>query len=128
MIETAISQETMNQVLQRLDALAAKLGVTAQYIYGVYVVQARVEAIRDTIFGSLFIMLALGAGFGGYRLIQWGRKTDNEEDWPFICGGIAESFSLLALLISLTHYYSALAAWLNPQFWALDALFKAIHG
>lgn len=129
MIDTqVISQDTANQVLQRLDALAAKLGVTAQFIYGVYVQQAHVEAIRDVLSATLLLVVGLGMANGSYRLIRWAWRTSESDDWPFIAGIIGCILSLVADGFALLVYYAAIGEWLNPQFWALDALFKAIHG
>lgn len=122
-----VSQETVNQVMQRLDALAAKLGVTAQYIYGVYVQQAHVEAIRDVLIASLFLPGGVGLVYLAYRLFKWGAAQQKYDvDWPFAVGFFAGLLGVFLGALSCCFGYSALGAWLNPQFWALDALFKAV--
>jgi hypothetical protein len=127
MIDTSVSQETVNAVMQRLDALAAKLGVTAQYIYGVYVQQARVEAIRDTIAASLFLVSTLVSGYTVYRLFRRGMREDNCDDYPWVLAGIGTVVVIILFVMAMSGFYTALGEWLNPQFWALDALFKAIR-
>jgi hypothetical protein len=86
MIDTSVSQETVNAVMQRLDALAAKLGVTAQYM-----------------------------------------REDNCDDYPWVLAGIGTVVVIILFVMAMSGFYTALGEWLNPQFWALDALFKAIR-
>ena len=87
-----VTQGVVDALLQRLDALAAKLGVTAQYIYGVYVAQARVEAVRDTLCAVCWLVLSVLLGyFACYRLVKWARldHESSDETWPYVCGGLA---------------------------------------
>lgn len=45
---STVANQAVQGVLQRIDALAAKIGTTAEHVWDIYVSQARVEAIRDT--------------------------------------------------------------------------------
>lgn len=119
-----VSQETANQVLQRLDALAAKLGVTAQYIYGVYVAQARVEAVRD----SLFAVLGVFGVCVSIYLFRWAWRHDDTHDSSMYVGMGSIALFVFSAATMLVSAYAAIGEWMNPQFWALDALFKAIKG
>ena len=56
------------EILKRVDALAAKLGVAATQLWAVLVHQARVRLITDVV--ELFLFAALGFG-----LVQVIRKT-----------------------------------------------------
>jgi hypothetical protein len=123
-----VSQDVANQIFQRLDALAAKLGVTAQFIFGIYVQQARVEALRDTLLGLFLFALGLAFGYIGVRLIRFGQKENNYDGWPFLCGGLSYIPCLVAMVFAILAIYYAIGEWMNPQFWALDALFRAMHG
>jgi hypothetical protein len=122
-----VSDESVNVILQRLDVLAAKLGVTAQYIYNVYVHQAYVEVIRNLVVGTLFLTFGLLGSYVAKRLLRYATGPDQDDDWPFIVSGVLMMAGVLFIGIALSSYYDALGQWLNPQFWALDQLFKAVH-
>jgi len=119
------SPELTNQIMQRIDALAAKLGVTAQYIFSVYVAQAKVEAIRDaaTSFGCLLGIVAM--------VFAWKRLLKIEDLDVEIMSGAGVSTAIAGALCAVFFcigLYSAIGEWLNPQYWALDALFHALGG
>lgn len=124
-MQAIISQQTADAVLQRLDALAAKLGVTAQYVYGVYVQQARVEAVRDTIWFCLLLLVATALFVLARKLFQYGIKHRADE-WPFFVGGVTGIGGAVLIMVALGYAYSAVGEWVNPQFWALDTLFRAL--
>lgn len=122
--EPVISDQAMAEVLKRLDALAAKLGITAQYIYGVYVAQARVEAIRDTAFAA---MLFASIPCLLYAAKWVGEKASGDDLVCEIFGLAAGGGSAICIFFGVISAYEAVGEWLNPQFWALDQLFKAIR-
>jgi hypothetical protein len=119
-----VADKAVDGILQRIDALAAKIGTTAQHIWDVYVAQARVEAIRDTVFVVLFLIVSSLLAYLSYRLFRYGIKRDGYDDWPYITGGFAGFFSLAILVASLVIFYGAIGEWLNPQYWAFQQLTK----
>ena len=44
-----VTDKAIDGILQRLDALAAKIGTTAAQLWQVYIAEARVETIRDLV-------------------------------------------------------------------------------
>ena len=87
---TQIADKAVDGILQRIDALAAKIGTTAQHIWDVYVAQARVEAIRDTLFVVLFLIVSSLLAYLSYRLFRYGIKKNEYDDWPYFIADIVE--------------------------------------
>jgi hypothetical protein len=134
-----VTDSAVNGILQRIDTLAEKLGVTAQYIFGIYVKQAKVTAIEDTLFGLLFFVLTALAGWGAVLLYRYGTKNDKDgyrqtDNWPFATGVLVGTVALVVtvavvfLIFALISVYGAIGEWVNPQFWAFQQLMKDLHG
>ena len=107
----------MNDVMKRLDAIAAKLGVAANHIWGVLVYQARVDAIEWIIWGVLW--LAIAGSLVHCAQFAYSRKDDSERvEKAVTLGGIAIVFTLLGLgCLS-----NILTNFLNPEYWAFKQL------
>lgn len=114
----SLQANNFQQVLSRVDQLAAKLGVAAGYIWTIYVRQARVEAITDGI--SALALAALA--FAAVRLvIKWGKEKDDEHD--FAVAGLA-GVVVFATISASVLVYTALQAVLNPQYWAFQQMMQ----
>lgn len=120
-----ISDQSVNAILNKLDALAQKLGVTAQFVYSIYVKQAYVEAIRDTVVSALFLSLGLSFGYLGYRLFKYGVEEDYD-GWPFSTGSFSVLIAIVSFIFCVAYAYSAFGEFSNPQFWALTTLFQNV--
>lgn len=57
-MENIISDKAIEEVMTRLDVLATKLGVTAEYLFGVYVKQAHI-VLFNNILWYLFVCVFL---------------------------------------------------------------------
>ncbi len=57
-----ISTENMEQILTRIDTLANKLGVTAEYLFGIYVKQAYIVLINNVLW--YFLAFTMFVSFG----------------------------------------------------------------
>lgn len=116
------------EVLNRLDALAAKLGTTVAQLWAVLIVQARVEAWSDVVFGVVFVALAFWAIKVLRSAITSLSKADPYVRWS---NGDAIRFWLslvgsLAFGVMATFTISdAITPMLNPQYWALQEILKA---
>jgi hypothetical protein len=117
-----VTDKVVDGILQRIDALSAKIGTTAAHVWDVYVQQARVEAIRDTVFVVLLLIVSYFLGYLSYRLFRHGIKRDCYDTWPYITGTFAASGSACALIYALVNSYSAIGEWINPQYWAFTHL------
>ena len=110
------------EILSRLDALAAKLNVTAQYLWGVLVRQARIEAVGDI---ALMLFLS-GLTYGAYRIFKFMAakiKAENfPDEWMFFTQGFL-IFSMSVLTIVNIHTaIDILTPLLNPEYWALQQI------
>ena len=103
-----VTDKAVDGILQRIDALSAKIGTTAAHVWDVYVQQARVEAIRDTVFVVLLLIVSSLLAYLSYRLFCHGIKRDNYDDWFFIMGNFAVIGSVGALIAALVISYGAM--------------------
>jgi len=122
-----VADKAVDGILQRIDALAAKIGTTAQHIWDVYVAQARVEAIRDTVFVVILLIVSSLLAYLSYRLFRHGIKRDCYDDWPFITGAFSVIGSAGALIAALVISYGAIGELLNPQYWAFQHLMQDLR-
>jgi cytochrome bd-type quinol oxidase subunit 2 len=115
------------ELLKRLDVLAAKLGVTAQYLWTVLVKQAHIEAAMDTFWAVVFIALLVS----GVICLRWSIKKINDPDTYNEEGWIALStFSGIVIFAGLilvpVFTSSAIAEHFNPEYWALEKILSAL--
>ena len=124
-----IADAAIQGILSRIDQLAAKIGTTAVHIWGVYMAQARVEAIRDTavavvLLGATVFLATHVRGLFWQRYKkanEAGPYYDSGEGWAMgavICGALA---AMLVIPVLAT-FSAALGEWLNPQYWAFQHL------
>lgn len=117
------------QILSRLDAIGAKLGVAAQAVWGFYLRQAKVEGLESLITGIIaLLLLAVGIRFwqkvwdwdyGTPRENGYGRENEHSEG-PIIC---AYFCLLVALFIfGVIQVYSSFTPLMNPGYWAFQQL------
>lgn len=104
-----------DEILKRIDALAAKLSVTADHLYGVLVRQAHITAVVDV----FWIVLGFIGIWGGVLWIKKAIKDfDNGE--PFFWLGIG-IICFGALLISI-NFNECVTGFMNPEYLAVDTL------
>ena len=130
---TAATERKMDdKTLQALTTLAAKLGTTAEYLWGVLLRQAPITGAID-----LAVMAAwVGMAVFLIRLVRRKTKTPakteedrypsaewGEEGAVFSWAG-AIGFALVAALIVGSQLSSVVAALANPEYWALKQILK----
>ena len=122
-MENIISNEAIEQVMTRIDALAVKLGVTAEYLFGVYVRQAYVEVMQFVTFFSVwFIVFVLTMlAFRKSMQVSW----DNPTFWNIsvVIGGFA---SFVLGMIVLIESKGVFACYFNPEYFAFSKLIGSI--
>lgn len=117
------------EIMVRIDALAAKLGVTSEYVWGVLVKQAHVEAYSLTLIAAVLGLLACMAGFAFRhslkKLMAPNVAYADEEIYGPICVVTAiASVGLTAA--SLVNVYDAITPLLNPEYWALQQVLEVL--
>lgn len=121
-----------DKTLEALAVLAAKLGTTAEYLWGVLLKQAPIQAVSDIVVCVAWIV---GAA------LTWGfvkRKTtlpvdtdyqpprpEWQSDAAVGCGwGLAIGVALVAALVVGVNLPGIVTALLNPEYWALRQILK----
>jgi hypothetical protein len=115
------------EVLSRLDAIAAKLGVAANVLWAAYLRQARVEGISDAL--TALLLLALGIGF--WRLAKWtwsiGQKQKEYDRGGWQIATVLIAISAPFLIFPTGYYlYCAFSELYNPQFWAISQILQQL--
>ena len=122
-MENIISDKAIEQVMTRIDALAVKLGVTAEYLFGVYVRQAYVEVMQFVTFFSVwFIVFTLTMlAFRKSMQVSW----DNPTFWNIsvVIGGFA---SLILGMTVLIESKGVFACYFNPEYFAFKEILRNI--
>lgn len=118
----------MNQeILQRLDALAAKLGVTATHLWAVLVRQAYVEFATSVAFA---VIIAI-ATYGFVRVVRHGIAQEWYDDYdglPQIFTGIVGIVLGVCWLVALVGVVQGIGYLINPEYFALHEVIKALGG
>ena len=118
----------MEQLEPMLRELAAQLGTTVEYLWGVMITQAHVYVLSYIVYLVLFFLVF----FITYKLIK---NLANEADDDLECMQIPQfilivvlCFGLVAGTIGLTIEFSNfLTALLNPEYWALQQILEYIR-
>lgn len=134
-----MSDQAVNEILKRIDVLAAKLGVTAEIIWSILVKQAAIEAWRTGIGAVVVIGAACALLPWVYREIARStaehKKTECGGGFCFdftghwrggFAGFMATTVAcvvMLALLIAVVVDLASLPTLiLNPEYWALQQI------
>lgn len=115
------------ELLKRLDVLAAKLNTSAQFLWNVLIKQARVTLIEDILF------IGLTAGFS-WIVLKWTRNYYKRHDDDFFDGNPGEWLSLIfswvigiiMLGFSIACIFEIPTVALNPEFWALQQVLSQL--
>lgn len=115
------------EIFKRLDAMAEKLGVAAQYLWGVVVKQAYVEGITDLI---VTVVLAIAATIAIKLCIKWHYKIieDRWDDISYLPFTFAVIGIVVLLGIALGNLVDGVQHIANPAYFALKLLGEAISG
>jgi hypothetical protein len=118
-----MNDQLTQQILARLDALAAKLGTTAVYLWGVLLQQAKIEAYTDFFIAGVCFVLFVGCLLVTKKSIKEIKKDeyDNEGWW---IGAISSSIVGVILFgVSIAQTTDGIRILLNPAYWALQHIF-----
>ena len=106
-----------------LEQLAAKLGTTAEHLWGVLIRQARIEAVTDI----MFILFTIFGVYWYYRWVKSFYERNPYDDFPeivgLIFGGVVSFISTIASIVCL---FSIPAELFNPEYWALEKILNVL--
>jgi len=119
-----MKRHNMNeQTTKLIEELAAKLGTTAEHLWGVLVRQAPITATIDLV--QLVGMWVLVFLLAKYAVKKW-QDADTEDCegramFATIATGIC---TLVAIIAFFTAPESIVAGFFNPEYWALRQIIK----
>jgi len=113
------------EIFKRLDVLAEKMGTTAQYLWHILVKQGFATGVADLTTAGLLLIPAVALVFLGKKLLKLASTTGYEP--PETMGGIASLAVAILLAVAVgTNLYNGLLEVINPEYFALQELLKAI--
>ncbi len=110
-----------DEILKRVDALAAKLGVTVDHLWGVLIRQARIDGIEWVAWGCFWLILATATGAVAKSIYKG--KNDDGDKFLLCCG-----FALILVVFGLCCLSNTLGLFLNPEYWALKQVTAMLCG
>lgn len=125
-MQTPASVQITNSILDRVDAIAAKLGVAANHLYAVYVHQAFVVGIQDLIVAAVCLILFSIGLYKAKSFVKW--DLDHEYGSRGVlsfCGAVVITLSLTFGIIYAT---SAISPLVNPEYWAMQQIISQLKG
>lgn len=112
------------ELINRLDALAAKLGTTGDYLWSVLVKQAYIVGATDFI----WVVFYAGAAYALYRVGNYFRATaETKDEGAFWVPAIISWIATVGMVIGV--FYNAIEGLqylINPQYYALHEVLQAL--
>lgn len=107
------------ELLKRIDAIAAKFSVTGDHLWKVLVAQSRIEALQD----GICALIALAAACGLAKLSHWIYKQEDDSVELFMIALVA---AVVAAAIACVYILSIPTELLNPEYFALHRIMESI--
>lgn len=121
-----MSDQAVSEILKRVDALAAKLGVTAEFLWSILVKQARIEVWTN-------VAVIAAAAIVAWGLYRWwrsalrrsdGNVVDLDSGGEFVSLVFATIFAIVVVIGAFVAILQLPTLLLNPEYWALKQLFQ----
>ena len=123
-----MNAELTKELLSRLDALAAKLGIAADQLWAILVRQAHIEANIDFGLGLVTFVIFLAAVVVFVYGVKRGTKM-NREQWDCassVCTVLGGGIIPFAFGIAVAFWLDAYRIAMNPEYWAFKELAKLL--
>jgi len=114
-----------NEVLQRIDALAAKLGVAAGEVWKILVKQSVVEAWQQVATGVVFVLVMVAFIYFGRWCWKRYEESGGYGDWN-TSALIAYSLALIPAVIAICSVITAISRFVNPEYYALQVILETL--
>lgn len=121
-----MNPDIQKQVMDALEALAKALGTTAQYLWGVLLRQAYVQAAQE----DVAAMVAIAGVIVLFRVLAYSKKRREEDeyyDWDQIDFGFSIAGIIVLSLTAIVLLIVSLGLWLNPAYYALQQIAEMIR-
>jgi heme/copper-type cytochrome/quinol oxidase subunit 2 len=121
-----VNPDLQKELLARLDALAAKLGVAASDLWAIYGRQAHLQLLENLV-GAIIsgVLTAIGIGIGLWFLWKWLHSAKDKryrDGDQASLATLAFGVTLIPAIITVIDATSAFEIWYNPNFWILHQL------
>jgi hypothetical protein len=118
------------EVLSRLDAIAAKLGVAAGQVWKMYLQQAEVVVYFNAIEMTLMLMVIVVGALNTRRYWAFCNEFDRHGDNTgyFICGIVGHCLQFIFTVVLFVKGYELLTCLLNPGYWAFQQILAQLQG
>lgn len=118
----------MNEkMVDALNILAEKLGVTAEYLWGVLIRQAQVEVITDLIWYAITAVLIVAALRYLPRWLKALQDADYGDEPRFVVPSAALILATLMFALGTVLGFSdTITKVRNPEYWALKEVMKVL--
>ena len=126
----------MEKAMELLEALAAKLETTVEYLWAVLVQQARVEAIIDLVFIAVMMLFWVALYFWHKHCLKPIQSNSYGEDNLYekgdgIIGAVTFFIALFVLLFTVIAIFQIpdiITGFINPEYAALKEILNTIKG
>ena len=108
-------------LLEAIQALAAKLGTTVEYLFGVMTKQAIANATGGIILCSVGLVFAIVLVFVGVKCCT---KWDPNWNTPF--AGVCFILALILTVLGVSNLVENIKGLMNPDYYALKLLFQTL--
>jgi hypothetical protein len=116
---------------QLLEQLAAKLGTTTEYLWGILINQAKYDALVSIIQMSFMAIIIYTTIKLHIKFSKKDKDGKNEyyykEDLLTIPMIFASIISLLSIVFFLTEFNSLIISICNPEYWALNKVLSIFN-
>ena len=119
-----MDKEAVQIVMDKLEVLASKLGVTGEYMLGVYVRQAVVTGVTNLILTVIVVIVALGLAFWAYKRLGKDTLEEDEIISLFILSLVTIVFLSICFFGKIPE---AVTCFYNPEYFALKQLLKILN-
>jgi hypothetical protein len=116
-----VNPDLQKELLARLDALAAKLGVAASDLWAIYMRQAHIEGVQRVIGAVSFLLLTLGLTCLAIKLWRLKKRDGWSSDWE-IGAVLIHVISAITTAVTVGMASQAYSCLANPGYWVLQQL------
>jgi hypothetical protein len=122
----------MEEMSKLLSQLADKLGTTTEYLWGVLIKQAPIDAIT-TLFQMLLVLLF---GIGLWKVHRWLSKSEDDsdcsryEEYEELAIAPMVIATIVFVILSIVCFFcitDVVNGFLNPEYWALDKILSKVN-
>jgi ABC-type polysaccharide/polyol phosphate export permease len=122
-----MNNKVFEKVTEYIDAIAAKLGVAAEHVYGVLVRQQVAEGITDIVTGVIILVLVITGALIFSKKIKVRFIEDEFDAFILFIGGLLFLVLFVAPIgYSIENISDGIKHIVNPEYYAIKEILRAI--